>query len=117
MVAENNRKADGRGGARPGAGRKPGSRDTMSVRQLQEFASAARKKAKETGKTLQDIVLAIAYDEDAPRKDRLAAAKLYWDKSVIVASEGGEADHAGPAVYLPEQRPALEVISSDVAAA
>lgn len=97
------KKKDGRGGKRPGAGR-PSNRQPLSVRQLLEFERAANAKVKETGQALQDIVLNIAYDEDAPRRDRLAAAKLFWDKSVIVAHEGGEADkQTGPAVYLPEQ--------------
>lgn len=101
-------KPDGRGGKRAGAGRKP---EIMSVRQLIEFDRAAKAFAKEHGKSLQDVVLAIAYDADAPRKDRLAAAKLYWDKSVIVAKEGGEADKSvEPAVFLPNRHPRLEVI-------
>jgi len=109
-MSETIRKADNRGGKREGAGRKPG-RETLSVRQLREFEQAAKKMAAEYGKSLQDIVLGIAYDPDAPRKDVLAAAKLFWDKSVIAASEGGEADkNAGPAVYLPGQRPHLEAI-------
>ena len=104
-------KKENRGGRRPGAGRPKGSRETLSVRQLKEFEQAAKKKAKETGKSLQDIVLSIAYDEKAAKRDQLAAAKLFWDKSIIPASEGGEADVAnGPAVYLPEHRPQLEAI-------
>ncbi len=105
-----NRKPDGRGGKRAGAGRKPG-RETLSVRQLIEFERAATEMAKEHGKSLQDVVLEIAYDSDAPRKDRLAAAKLYWDKSVIVAKEGGAGDEElGPAVFLPEKHPRLELV-------
>jgi len=96
------------GGKRAGSGRKA---ETMSVRQLKEFERAAKDMAKEHGKSLQDIVLGIAYDDDAPRKDQLAAAKLYWDKSVIVAKEGGEADkYDGPAVFLPKQHPRLELV-------
>ena len=103
-------KKDNRGGIREGAGRKPG-RETLSVRQLKEFERSAKAMAKEHGATLQDVVLAIAYDDEAPRRDRLAAAKLYWDKSVIVASEGGEGDKIlGPAVFLPEKHPRLEVV-------
>jgi len=109
MAANNQkRKPDGRGGKREGAGRKT---ETVSVRQLLEFERSAKAFAKEHGKTLQDIVLAIAYDPETPRKDQLAAAKLYWDKSVIVAKEGGEADkNMEPAVFLPTRHPRLEVI-------
>jgi len=109
-MAVNTKKKDNRGGKREGAGRKPG-REALSVRQLREFERAAESMAKEHGKTLQEVVLGIAYDESSSNKDQLAAAKLYWDKSIIVASEGGEADKAaGPAVFLPEQHPRLEVI-------
>ena len=108
-MAETNQKPDGRGGKREGAGRKP---ETLSVRQVKEFERAAKSMAKEHGKTLQEIVLAIAYDEDAPRRDKLAAAKLYWDKSVIVAKEGGQADKTlEPAVFLPDLHPRLELVS------
>ncbi len=101
-------KTENRGGKREGSGRKP---ETLSVRQLKEFERAAEAMAKEHGVTLQDIVLGFAYDETAPMKDRLAASKLYWDKSVISATEGGEADKTiGPAVFLPEKHPRLEVI-------
>jgi len=105
------KKKDGRGGKRPGAGRPRGSRTTvkhkerLSTAQITAFQEAAESKAKETGKSLQDVVLGIAYDESAPRRDQLAAAKLYWDKSMIAVHEGGEADkQSGPAIYLPEQR-------------
>ena len=113
-MAKNTRKPDGRGGKRAGAGRKPGyspGRETMSVRQLAEFERAAKAMAKEHGYSLQDVVLRIAYDETAPRRDRLAAAKLYFDKYVIVAKEGGEADKVlEPAVFLPEKHPRLELV-------
>ena len=109
----NQSKNENRGGKRAGAGRKPG-REPLSVRQLQEFERAAAAKAKETHVTLQDIVLNIAYDPDSSNRDKLAAAKLYWDKSIILASEGSEADEiVGPAIYLPEQRPVLKIVEKD----
>ncbi len=111
-MAKTNQKPDGRGGKREGAGRKPG-RDTLSVRQLIEFERAATEMAKEYGETLQVRCLKIAYDDDAPRKDQLAAMKLFWDKSVILAKEGGEADKTvGPAVFLPEKHPRLELVDA-----
>ena len=109
-MATNIQKKDNRGGKREGAGRKPG-REALSVRQLKEFERAAVAMAKEHGKTLQEVVLKIAYDDASSSKDKLAAAKLYWDKSIITASEGGEADQAvGPAVFLPKQHPRLELV-------
>ena len=104
------KKLENRGGKREGAGRPPG-KVTLSQSQLQEFQHAARKFAKEHGKTLEEVVLAIAYDKDAPRRDQLAAAKLFWDKAIIHATEGGEVDKAlGPAFYLPEKRPVLKAV-------
>ena len=111
-MAKQSKAAENRGGKREGAGRKPGT-EPLSVRQLIEFEKSAKAFAKEHGKSLQDVVLAIAYDKLAPRKDQLAAAKLYWDKSVIVAKEGGEADKTiEPAVFLPERHPRLELVST-----
>jgi hypothetical protein len=107
-MAKNNQKVEHRGGKRAGAGRPV---ETLSASQVAEFARAAKEMAKKRGKTLQEIVLGFAYDEKAPTKDRLAASKLYWDKSVINVVEGGEADKDnGPAVYLPEQRPVLKAV-------
>ena len=109
-MAESIKKQENRGGRRPGAGR-PKGRESLSVRQLAEFDRAAKDMAARTGRSLQDIVLEFAYDSNLPPKDRLAAAKLYWDKSVIHATEGGEADkNLGPAVYLPELRPVLKAV-------
>ena len=105
-------KKENRGGKREGAGRKPG-RESLSVRQVKEFERAAEAMAKEHGKTLQEVVLGIVYDEETPRRDVLAAAKLYWDKSVIVAKEGGQADQVtGPAVFLPAKHPRLELVDA-----
>jgi len=107
-MAKSNQKRNGHGGKRAGAGRKP---ETLSACQVAAFEKAAKAFAKEHGKSLQDIVLTIAYAENTPDKDKLAAAKLYWDKSVINISEGGETDkNAGPAVYLPKQRPVLKSV-------
>ena len=110
MVAKKKKNPDW-GGKREGSGRKP---DTLSARQLIEFEKAAKAFAKDNGKTLHDIVLSIAYAEETPVRDRLAATKLFWDKSVILASEGGEGDKvAGPAVFLPEKHPRLELVKDD----
>lgn len=105
---------DNRGGKREGAGRKPVA---LSVTQLKEMRESAAKKAKETGKSLFDICLEWVYDEDMKIDRRQAAWKMYCDKMLIAVSEGGEADIAlGPQTYLPEQRPALEVVKDTEAA-
>ena len=104
-------KKDNRGGARPNSGPKP---QTLSVTQLQAMRKAAEKAAKKHGKTLFDVCLAWIYDEDLTIDRRQAAWKMYCDKMLIAVSEGGEADRAaGPQVFLPEQRPQLEVVKSE----
>ena len=99
---------ENRGGARPNSGPK---RETLSVRQVREILESVKKRAELEGKTVTDIFLDIVYDEDAPRRDRMAAGKLLWEYSIIKLSEGGETDQAlGPAVYLPEQKSRLKAI-------
>jgi len=99
MVAA--KKKDGRGGARPNSGPK---KEALSVRQLKQIQKVAEDLAKEFGMPVIEVVGRMAYDIDAPRRDRLAASKLFLDKSTISVTEGGEADKLnGPAVYLPEQ--------------
>jgi len=72
---------------------------------------AANKKAKETGKTIWDVCLSWIYDPELTISQQQTAWKMFADKFVIQASEGGEADRdSGPTVYLPGQRPDLEVI-------
>ena len=99
---------ENRGGARPNSGPK---RQNLSVRQIREMRKTADKRAKKEGKTLYDILLDFSYDADLSVKDRQASIKLYLDKMHISVSEGGEADKAiGPSIYLPEQKPKLEVV-------
>lgn len=96
------RKKDNRGGARPNSGPK---KQTLSVRQIQEMRKAAEARAKAEGRSLYDILLDFAYDDDLSVKDRSACIKLYLDKMHIAVHEGGEADQAaGPALYLPKHR-------------
>ena len=81
------------------------------MRQVKAMLRAAKKKAKETGKTIDDILLDIIYTADAAPRDVLPAIKLWKEHTSPKLAEGGEADKkAGPAVYLPEQRPQLEAI-------
>ena len=109
-MTANNQKKETRGGKREGAGRKPG-REALSVRQLKEFERVAEALAKEYGMTMQEVIGRMVYDDDATKKDIQTAAKLFWDKSIIGVSEGSEADkNLGPAVFLPEKHPRLEVI-------
>ena len=100
------------GGKREGAGR-PLGRETLSVRQSVEFEEAATALAKEYGYTMSEGVGRMFYDPDASRRDKLSAANLFWKYSVIVGSEGGGADKiVGPAVFLPEKHPRLELVDA-----
>ncbi len=100
------RHSRGWGGKREGAGSKPGKQQTLSVSQVENLRKSAIKRAKETGRSLEDVVLDIAMDQEAPYRDQLAAAKLYWDKMLISVGEGGEADKAlGPQIFIPEKFP------------
>lgn len=100
--------ARGWGGARPGSGPKP---QTLSARQVQLMLDAAEKKAAETGKTIDELLLDLIYDPDTPKKDFLAAVKLFKDKTMAQITEGGDADRQlGPALFLPEKHPRLKAI-------
>ena len=102
-MASGPKKIENRGGARPGAGRKP---ETLSVRQVKAMLDKAEEKAKEHGKTVDDVLLDFIYDSNVKDSDRIACIKLFKSNTMIKLSEGGEGDQAlGPAFFLPEQRP------------
>ena len=104
-------KQENRGGYRPGAGQKPGSLRTLSASQVQAMLRTAKKWAKKTGRTIDDVLMSIVYDDEAKNSDRLAGIKVFKDYTVAKLSEGGETDKVlAPAVYLPEQRPVLATI-------
>ena len=96
-------KKENRGGARPNSGPK---KETLSQRQVQAMLVAAKKYAKKHGKTIDEILLDIIY-EDGGKRDTLAAIKLWKEYTVAKLQEGGETDKglSGPAVYLPEHKP------------
>ena len=97
------------GGARPGSGPK---KETLSIRQVREILESVKKRAKQEGKTVTDIFLDIVYDEASATRDRMAAGKLLWEFTIARLTEGGETDQAlGPAVYLPEHRGKLKVLT------
>ena len=71
-----------RGGARKGAGG-PKQTKIFSDAIKKDFLRAAKKKAKETGKTLGDIVMDIAYGTYHQDAVRIAAVKCFNDVVVI----------------------------------
>ena len=112
-MAANNQKHPNYGGKREGAGRKPG-REALSVRQAKEFEATQIKLAKEYGYSLSERVGKIAWDPESANRDVCMAANLFWKYSIIVGSEGGQADQTtGPAVFLPEKHPRLEVVDGN----
>ena len=105
------RKADGRGGYRPGSGRKPQPVPTLSQHQIKRMLRKGRKWAKQHGKDVDDWLLTVIYGAETKDSDRIAAIKLWKDHTMAKISEGGDADKAlGPSVFLPEQRPTLTVV-------
>ena len=104
-------KQENRGGARPGSGPKPFS---LSASQVNELLRTVKKFTKEHGKSIDDVLVSMVYDENITDNNRLAAIKLVKDLSAPKISEGGSADRQlGPAVFLPEKHPRLEVVGTD----
>lgn len=102
------------GGNREGAGRPT---ETLSQNQIRVMMETAEKYAEETGKTIDDVLCLIIYSKESVIRDRLAAIKLFKDKTMATISEGGDADRElGPAIYLPEERPSVDnVVNIDAA--
>ena len=120
-MAVNNQKSDGRGGKREGAGRKKGyspGREALSVRQVQEMREKMKARAQVTGKDENDILIDWIQATDVEGKsieigirDRIACLKLWKEYTSPKITEGGEADMSvGPAVFLPDQHPRLELV-------
>ena len=108
-MAGNSKKTDGRGGARPGAGRKP---TTLSAWQVDNLLKTLAKKAKETGKDIDQLLVDKVYEAELSDRNFLAAIKLVKDLTQPKLTEGGEADKTlGPSIYLPEQKPTLAAVT------
>jgi hypothetical protein len=108
------------GGYRPGSGRKPTYMTTEY--QVKKALQKARKKAKETGKTLDDILLEIAYADGvkANVRDQLAAIRLFKDLTQTKTSEQNinVKQTNGPVIRLPEAKPdpALALVNNRIRA-
>lgn len=100
----------GRGGARPGAGRKKLS---LSEKETNQLLKAARAKSRDTGDSVWDILMKMVYNPKLRTKDPravLAAIKIYSD--AVVAKQvhkqvEGEIK-TGPVIFLPKQYPTGE---------
>jgi hypothetical protein len=105
-------KKDNRGGYRPNAGRKPGPQSSLGAYQVARMLRKARRYAKNHGKDVDDLLLDVIYSKEERTADRLAAMKLWKEMTTPKIKEGGETDKAlGPALFLPEQRPQLQVVN------
>ena len=103
-------KKDNRGGARPNSGPKPFS---LSASQVKELLRTVKKFTTAHGKSIDDVLVGMVYDEKISDNNRLAAIKLVKVLSAPKISEGGDADRQlCPAVFLPERHPRLEVVSN-----
>jgi len=71
-----------RGGNRPGSGRPKGVKN-FSDEVQKDFLKAAKEKAKETGRTLGQVVVGLIYDENIQDSVRIAALKA-WAEVVVV---------------------------------
>ena len=95
------------GGTRPNSGRKT---ETLSGRQVQAMLDKASEYEKETGMSLDDILLMIIYGEKfqgerVPLKDKLASIKLYKEYTMAKLAEGGDIDNqVEMPVWLPVKK-------------
>ena len=76
--------SDNRGGKRIGAGRKPIYE--ISDSELKQLVKAAKKKAKETGKSLADVLMGLAYQID-DKRTALQALRVYFERVIVKNTE------------------------------
>ena len=89
-------------GRKPGTGRPP-KKNTYSDKFKKGMYSALALKAKETGKTIQEVIVDMAYTNDKKWGNmRIAAAKLIADVLVTKESHSTIEKHEiGPQIALP----------------
>ena len=108
-------KADGRGGARPGAGR---PKKTNTQKQVDSMLAAGTAWAKREGKSLDDLLLGIAYAKDGFENvtvaQQLKAISLWKQHTMASVSEShiDVTKRSGPGIYLPEELP--EIVPANV---
>ncbi len=83
-MSDNKGISDNRGGARPGAGRKPIYE--ISDSELKQLVRAAKKKAKETGNSLADVLMGLAYQID-DKRTALQALRVYFERVMVKSTE------------------------------
>jgi len=92
-----------RGGARPNSGPKPIF--GVSEKELNGLFRALKKKAKETGKTWQDLFAGHLYSDDW--REAAAYHRMLTDQIKVRKEDKHVTTQKveGPAIFLPEERP------------
>ena len=103
-----------RGGSRPGAGR-PKVFKSFSDAVKKDFLKAAKDKAKETGRTLGQVVIGLIYDENIQDSVRIAALKAWAEVVVVKESKQTVEEHrfSGPSICLPPMLPRPDRIKDE----
>ena len=98
--------ADNRGGKRPGAGRKP--TPGVSDRQVKAMLRVAAKLKRETGVSIDEILVRLIYSGKSKVMEKLAAIRLFKDYTMARTSQVNMdvvKHETGPGIYLPEEQP------------
>lgn len=105
---------DNRGGARPGAGRPKDEDRDLSKAQIKEMLRAAARIARQTGVTMDDILVRIAYSEKTKTAEKLAAIKLFKEYTMVKTTDQNVnvSQQIGPKIGLPEIKPLPENVIS-----
>ena len=93
---------ENRGGRRPGAGRKPKGPKNYDEQAKKAWLKATRKKAREAGKTYQEVALDMLYDQKTQAAVRASIIKEINSVFVVPESRQKVDLTTGPAIYLPE---------------
>ena len=99
------KKIENRGGARIGSGRK--SKYALTEIAIDNMLKAAKRWAKEKGKTLDDVLLDIIYDTENEPRVRMGGIKIYKEFTMAKSSEQNinHKNMDGPKIGLPEMKP------------
>lgn len=101
------KKKDNRGGARAGAGRKRKKKLGLTDPQIDRMLLAAEKVEKETGVSIDEILVRIIYSSQSMIREKLAAIKIFKEYTIMRKSELdiNVTQQVGPTIGLPELKP------------
>jgi hypothetical protein len=95
-------KKENRGGAREGAGR-PKKEKNYSEEFKESLLAALEEKAKETGKTIYQVMVDLIYDSRTQSSVKQAMIKLIKEVYVVTESKRTIEEIKGPTIYVPVQ--------------